>query len=71
MEKARVCTVRTRAQSSTLVEGTMAEKQCAHLPRTCFAEAGKEFCSDECRTARTEGTACVAPKTIQGLVEML
>jgi hypothetical protein len=40
----------------------MAEKQCAHPPRTYF---------DEGRSARTEGTACVAPKTIQGLVEML
>jgi hypothetical protein len=44
------------------VHGTNAcagEKQCAHPPSTCFAEAGKEFCSDECRTARTEGSACV------------
>ena len=66
-----MCTVRTCAQNSTLVKGAMAEKQSAHPPCICFAEAGKEFCSDECRTARTEGTACVAPKTIQGLVEML
>ena len=36
----------------------MAEKQCAHPPCTCVAEAGKEFCSDAWRTAHTEGTAC-------------
>ncbi len=36
----------------------MAEKKCAHPPCKCFAEVGKEFCSDECRTARTEGIPC-------------
>jgi hypothetical protein len=33
-------------------------KNCAHPPCTCVAEGGKEFCSDECRNARTEGHAC-------------
>jgi hypothetical protein len=36
----------------------MTEKICAHPACRCSAEAGKEFCSDECRTARTEGSAC-------------
>jgi hypothetical protein len=37
----------------------IAEKKCAHPPCKCVAEAGKEFCSDECRSARTEGNSCV------------
>lgn len=36
----------------------MAEKNCAHPPCKGLAEAGKEFCSDECRSARTEGHIC-------------
>jgi len=40
----------------------MAEKKCAHPRCTCVAEAGKEFCSDECRSARTgDGCGCNHP----------
>jgi hypothetical protein len=53
-----MCTVRMRAHSSLLLEETMAEKKCAHPLCTCVAEPGKEFCSDECRSARREGSAC-------------
>ncbi len=52
-----MCTVRTRAHSSVPLEGIMAEKKCAHPRCTCVAEAGKEFCSDECHSARM-GDAC-------------
>lgn len=36
----------------------MGAKECAHPACKCFAPAGKEFCSVECRNARTEGSAC-------------
>ena len=36
----------------------MADKKCAHPQCHCSVQAGKEFCSDECRNARTEGTGC-------------
>ncbi len=36
----------------------MGEKKCAHPACPCSAEAGQAFCSDECRSIRTEGHAC-------------
>lgn len=53
-----MCTVRTRAQSSGVGENTMTEKKCAHPQCKCAVAEGKEFCSDECRNARTGGAAC-------------
>lgn len=35
----------------------MAEKSCANPRCTCQAEPGKEFCSPNCREAKT-GAAC-------------
>ncbi len=39
----------------------MADTKCAHPKCKCMVETDNEFCSDECRAARTEGTAC--PRT--------
>ncbi len=53
-----MCTVRTRAHSSLLLEDTMVGKKCAHSLCTCVIEPGKNFCSDECFSARREVSAC-------------
>lgn len=44
----------------------MAEKKCAHPQCKCSVSGGKEFCSDRCRNARTEGKtwACNHPAVI-------
>ena len=36
----------------------MAEKNCTHPQCKCSVSGGKEFCSDKCRNARTEGKTC-------------
>jgi hypothetical protein len=48
-----MCTVRTRVPDSLVPEEAMAEMECARFQCTGIAEAGHEFCSDECRSAQT------------------
>ncbi len=36
----------------------MADKKCAHPQCKCSVGARKEFCSDACRNAPTQGAVC-------------